>query len=80
MTIRQQGKNLEKKVVRGSKTVGRDVKMGISRAGRKLRGGATTVGRDVRRAGSRVRTASRSGADRVERRLGARRRARAAKP
>jgi len=67
--MRSQGRNLEKKVVRGSKTVGRDVKKGLSRAGAKLRRGAETVGRDVERAGKRAGNATRRGMTRADDRV-----------
>jgi hypothetical protein len=58
MSIKARGKSLEKKVVRGSETVGRDVKKGMTRAGTKIRHGARTVRVDVERAGKRVKTAT----------------------
>lgn len=65
MSMKERGRNIEKKVVRGSKTVGRDVKKGMGRAGTKLESGAKVVGRDVKRAGKRVKTATRHGMARV---------------
>ncbi|HXQ48621.1 MAG TPA: hypothetical protein VN842_02430 [Thermoplasmata archaeon] len=80
MSIRSHGKSLEKKVVRGSETVGRDVKKGLTSAGRKLKHGAQTAGRDAKKAGKRVRMATRSGINRAELRLRNARRAKARTP
>ncbi|MCI4330894.1 MAG: hypothetical protein L3K19_03485 [Thermoplasmata archaeon] len=77
MSIKAQGRKLEKKVVRGSKTAGRDVKLGMGVAGRKIASGARTVGKDVSRAGKRVSTMTRHGAHRFENRVRSSRRARA---
>jgi hypothetical protein len=65
VSMRQHGRNLEKKVVRGSETVGRDVKRGMVR----VRRGAGTVGRDVERAGKSVGRATRRGLTRADNRL-----------
>jgi hypothetical protein len=67
--MKERGKSLERKVVRGSETVGRDVKSGVKRAGRKLRSGAGTVGRDVRSMGRRMEKATKHGVNRAEDRL-----------
>jgi hypothetical protein len=75
MTMRQQGRNLEKKVAGGSRTVGRDVKKGMSRVGTKAKSGARTVVRDVERAGRKVRLVARHGAERVNNRVRPNRRA-----
>jgi hypothetical protein len=69
MSMKERGKKFESKMVRGSKTVGRDVKSGVGRAGRKLETGARTVGRDVERAGRRVGRATRREITRVDARL-----------
>jgi hypothetical protein len=66
MSIKESGKRLERKVVNGSRTVGRDVKKGMGRAGSKLVKGARTAGRDVERAGKRVGRATRSRMTRVD--------------
>jgi hypothetical protein len=65
MSIKQRGRNLETKVGHGSKTVGRDVKKGVSRAGKGLAKGARIVGRDVKRVGR----ATKHGMSRVGNRL-----------
>jgi len=65
MTMRERGKSVEKKVVRGSETVGRDVKKGMVR----LRQGVRTAGHDVKRAGKRVGRATRRGLSRADDRL-----------
>ncbi|MCI4325232.1 MAG: hypothetical protein L3K00_05055 [Thermoplasmata archaeon] len=77
MSIKARGKSLEKKVVRGSETVGRDVKKGMVRAGSTIRHGARTVRVDVQRASQRVKTATEHGMTRAGNRL---KRARHAKP
>jgi hypothetical protein len=69
MSIKARGKNLETKVVRGSKTVGRDVKKGMVRTGKSLKTGAKIVGRDTRKVGSRVVSVSRRGLTRAENRV-----------
>jgi hypothetical protein len=69
MSIKERGQDLETKVVRGSKTVGRDVKKGMVRAGRMARSSAGTIGRDVERAGKRVGKATQRGMTRVDRHL-----------
>jgi hypothetical protein len=74
MSIKERGRSLEKKVVSGSETVGRDVKKGMVR----LRHGARTVGRDVERAGNRVGRATRRGLTRADNRLRPNHRAKAA--
>jgi hypothetical protein len=61
MSVKERGKNLETKVVRGAKTVGRDVKKGLGRAGRKLNSGAHTLGRDARRTGKATGAATKRG-------------------
>jgi len=62
MSIKERGRNAEKKVVSGSKTVGRDVR----KAGTRLAKGARTVGRDVEKAGRRVGKATRNRMTRVD--------------
>jgi hypothetical protein len=69
MSIKEHGKSMERKVVRGSETVGRDVKKGVVRAGTMLKHGAETVGRDVERAGKRVGKATHHGMTRADNRL-----------
>jgi BMFP domain-containing protein YqiC len=66
MSMKERGKSVERKVVSGSRTVGRDVKKEVRRAGRKLAKSARTVGRDVERAGRRVGKATRSRMTRVD--------------
>ncbi len=61
MSIKLRGKSLETKVVRGSKTVGRDMKKGMVRAGSMVTRSAKTVGGDVERAGKRVGRATKRG-------------------
>ncbi|HEV8049705.1 MAG TPA: hypothetical protein VGP88_03830 [Thermoplasmata archaeon] len=61
MSIKVRGKALETKVARGSKTVGRDVKKGMVRAGSMVKRGAKTVGGDVERAGKRAGSATKRG-------------------
>lgn len=61
MPVKQRGKTLEAKVVRGSKTVGHDLKTGIGRAGRKLDASTHTLGREVRRTGKKVGEATKRG-------------------
>ena len=75
MSLREHGKSGARKVVRGSETVGRDVKKGMRRAGAKLSRSARTVGRDVERAGKRVGKATRRGMTRADDRLRPNRRA-----
>jgi hypothetical protein len=77
MSMKVRGKNFEKKVVRGTETVGRDVKKGVGMAGTKVAKGARTVGRDVKIAGKRVTAATRHGVKRAGSRLKAHRRAKA---
>ncbi|MGC2288360.1 MAG: hypothetical protein WA688_00685 [Thermoplasmata archaeon] len=55
MSIKQKGRSLEKKVIGGSETMGRDLKKGLIRAGKVLKHGAQTTGRDVRKAGTKAR-------------------------
>jgi alpha-D-ribose 1-methylphosphonate 5-triphosphate synthase subunit PhnG len=69
MSLKEHGKSWERKVVRGSETVGHDVKREMGGAGTKLAKGARTVGRDVERAGKRVGRATRRGMTRVGNRL-----------
>jgi hypothetical protein len=69
MSMKERARNMEKKVGRGSKTAGRDMKKGMSRAGAKIEKGAKTAGRDVKRAGKRVESATRHGMTRVRNRL-----------
>jgi hypothetical protein len=69
MTMKERGKEIESKMVRGSKTVGRDVKKGIGRAGRKLESGAKTAGRDVKSAGRRMGRATRRELTRADARI-----------
>jgi hypothetical protein len=69
MSMKVRGKNLETKVVRGSKTIGRDVKKGMVRASSMVKRGARTVGSDVERAGKRVGRASRRELVRVRNRV-----------
>jgi predicted small secreted protein len=76
MTIREHGKSLEKKVVRGSETVGRDVKEGMVR----LRHGARSAGRDVESAGKKIGRATRRGLTRADDRLRPNHRAKASNP
>jgi hypothetical protein len=66
MSIKERSKSLERKVVAGSKTAGRDVKRGVVRAGRK-----------IERAGKKVGTATRHGLRRAENRVRTSRRAKA---
>jgi hypothetical protein len=73
MSIKERARNAEKKVVSGSKAVGRDVKKGVRAATRKLKGGTETVGRHVERDGSRVEGAGKHGMARVRARLGRKR-------
>jgi hypothetical protein len=65
MSMKERGKSLGKKVVRGSETVGRDVKKGMSRVAK----GARTVGRDVEKGGKRMGRATRSGMTRADARI-----------
>ncbi|MCI4366610.1 MAG: hypothetical protein L3K08_02540 [Thermoplasmata archaeon] len=55
MSIKQRGKSLEQKVVRGTKTVGRDVKRGMSKAGASVKRGAAKLERAGKRAGRSTR-------------------------
>jgi hypothetical protein len=55
MSIKQRGRTLEQKVVRGSKTVGRDVKSGMSKAGASVKRGAKRMEQAGRRAGRSTR-------------------------
>jgi hypothetical protein len=66
MSIKERSKRIEQRVVRGSKSMGRDVKKGLVRAGR-----------DVERAGKRVGTATRHGMTRADDRLRPNRRGKA---
>ncbi|MGA8543519.1 MAG: hypothetical protein WB947_08305 [Thermoplasmata archaeon] len=58
-----------KVTVCGSKTVGRDVKKGLGRAGTKLNAGARTLGRDVRITDRKARDATKRGWARAGKRL-----------
>jgi hypothetical protein len=80
MSMKTRGKSLEKKVVRGSETVGRDMKKGMSRAGTKIRSGARTVRVDVERAGKRVKKATEHSMTRAGNRLKRARRSKASNP
>ncbi len=80
MSIKESGKRLEKKVVGSSRTVSRDVKREMGRAGRGLAKGARTVGRDVESGGKKVGKATRDGMTKVGDRLRPSRRRKSRKP
>jgi hypothetical protein len=60
MSMKDQGKRAEKKIVSGSEDVGRTVKRGAVRMGRGIKRGAETVGRDVKKAGQRMTQSTKS--------------------
>jgi hypothetical protein len=76
MSMKQRGKDLEKRIASGSETVGRDVKKGMARLGHDAR----SVGRDVERAGKKVGRATRRGLTRADDRLRPNHRAKASMP
>jgi hypothetical protein len=69
MSIKERARKMEKKVVSGSKTVGRDVKQGLRRAGTKIKRGAGTFGSDLELEGSSVREAGGHRMTRIKGRL-----------
>ena len=69
MSIKERARKMKKKVVSGSKTVGRDVKKGLRHAGADVKIGAESVGRDFEVEGSSVGETSKHGMTRIRGRL-----------
>jgi hypothetical protein len=69
MSMKVKGKRMERRMVRGSETLGHDVELGLVRAGTKMAHGARAAGRGSVRAERKVARVTRHGLRRVGDRL-----------
>jgi hypothetical protein len=76
MSIKEDGRDLKRRIVRDSAKIEHGVRKNIIRAGTSLRRGATIVVRDVERTGKQMGKATRSSMARASARIKSKRRAR----